>query len=53
MTNCERIRQMKPEELAKIIICPNEFGEEINCGHSDDCDCYECCLQWLNAEVEA
>lgn len=52
MTNCERIKQMKPEELAKII-CPREFGEEIKCCPKGDRDCDECCLQWLNAEVKA
>ncbi len=52
MTNCERIKQMKPEELAKII-CPKDFGEEIHCCSPSDDYCDECCLQWLNAEVKA
>lgn len=47
-TNADRIRAMSDEELAASIMCPNEIGlAEIECDKSDDCDCYQCCLNWL------
>lgn len=54
MTNGEMIRNMTDEELAVTIMCPNETGHaEIECDHSDQCNCCECCLKWLKQEVEA
>lgn len=53
MTNGEMIRNMSDEELAVTIACPNEMGlAEIECDHSDNCDCCRCCLEWLRREVE-
>lgn len=52
-TNAERIRSMSDEELAMIMMCPNENGlAEIECDKSDSCNCYECLLKWLQSEVE-
>lgn len=52
MTNGDKIRRMSDEELAVTIECPNETGHaEIECDHSDDCNCYECCYNWLREEV--
>ena len=48
MTNGDMIRSMSDEDLALNIMCPNESGlAEIECDHSDKCDCYECCLDWI------
>lgn len=53
MTNAEMIRSMSDEELAVTITCPNEMGlAEIECDHSDSCNCSRCCLDWLRKEVE-
>ncbi len=53
MTNGEMIRNMSDEMLATVITCPNEMGlAEIECDHSDNCNCYKCCLEWLQSEVE-
>ncbi len=52
-TNADRIRSMSDEELAMCMMCPNENGlAEINCDHSDNCNCYGCILRWLRSEVE-
>lgn len=52
-TNAEHIRSMSEEELAAVIMCPNENGlAEIECDRSDDCNCYECCMAWLRSESE-
>lgn len=52
-TNAERIRHMTDEELAVTIVCPNEMGiAEIECDHSDTCNCSRCCLEWLQKEEE-
>lgn len=52
-TNAEMIRKMSDEELAVTIMCPNETGHaDIPYNHSDDCDCYKCCLEWLRKEKE-
>lgn len=53
-TNADRIRAMNDEELAMNMMCPNENGlAEIECNKSDNCNCYECLLKWLQSEVEA
>lgn len=52
-TNADRIRSMSDEELAMNMMCPNENGlGEIECDKSDNCNCYECILKWLQSEVE-
>ncbi|MGI6751113.1 MAG: Lar family restriction alleviation protein [Anaerovoracaceae bacterium] len=52
MTNYEMIRNMSIEEMAVTITCPNEMGlAEIECDHSDDHNCRQCCLNWLKKEV--
>lgn len=52
-TNGDRIRSMSDEELAMNMMCPNENGlGEIDCDKSDNCNCYECILKWLQSEVE-
>ena len=52
-TNADRIRYMSDEELAMNMMCPNENGlGEIECDKSDNCNCYECLLEWLQSEVE-
>lgn len=48
MTNGDKIRAMSDEELARIIMCPNDAGiAEITCSKNESCDCYACCLNWL------
>ncbi|MED9905266.1 MAG: hypothetical protein UFG06_13935 [Lachnospiraceae bacterium] len=52
-TNADRIRSMTDEELADNIMCPNETGlAEIKCIKSDSCNCYDCCLKFLQSERE-
>ncbi len=52
-TNADRIRSMSDDELAATMMCPNESGlAEIECDRSDNCNCYECLLKWLQLEVE-
>ena len=51
MTNAELIRRMDDDGLAAVIMCPNESGfADIPCNHDDQCDCYGCCLKWLETE---
>ena len=53
ITNADCIRAMSDEELAMNIMCPNENGlANIACDKSDNCNCYECLLNWLKAEVD-
>ena len=50
-TNADRIRSMSDEELAMNVMCPNDNGlAEIECDKSDNCNCYECILNWLKQE---
>ena len=52
-TNADRIRAMTDEELAMNMMCPNENGlGNIVCDKSDNCNCYECLLQWLRSEAK-
>lgn len=52
-TNADRIRAMSDEELAMVMMCPNENGlAEIDCDKSDSCNCYECLLKWLQEKAE-
>ena len=51
MTNAELIRRMDDDGLATVIMCPNESGfADIPCSHDDRCNCYGCCLKWLETE---
>lgn len=51
MTNGDLIRTMSDEELAVTITCPNETGmDNIQCNHSDSCNCRKCCLKWLKTD---
>ena len=53
MTQGDRIRAMSDEDLAMNMMCPNENGiGEIECDKSNNCNCYECILKWLQSEVE-
>lgn len=53
ITNAERIRQMTDEELAQIIMCPNEnMSGECMCEKDTRTNCIQCCLEWLRKEVE-
>ena len=53
MTNGDRIRSMSNEELAVALMCPNEMGmTEIECAPSDDKECRQCVLDWLNRPEE-
>lgn len=52
-TNADLIRSMSDEDLAMSMMCPNENGlGEIDCDKSDNCNCYECILKWMQSEVE-
>lgn len=52
-TNADHIRSMSDDELALNMMCPNENGlGEIGCDKNDNCNCYECILNWLQSEVE-
>nr|DAP41979.1 MAG TPA: hypothetical protein [Bacteriophage sp.] len=53
MTNGDYIRSLSDEELAQIVMCPNEIGfDEIVCDR-DNQHCSKCTLRWLEAEREA
>jgi hypothetical protein len=53
MTNYELMKNMSIEEMAVTIMCPNETGmADIECDKSDERDCCECCLEWLQQECD-
>lgn len=53
MTNFESIKTLDIDNLATLIMCPNESGmKAIECDHSDDKNCWQCCLEWLMEESE-
>ncbi|QEY33716.1 hypothetical protein FL966_00810 [Caproiciproducens galactitolivorans] len=53
LTNGDLIRSMSNEKLAVTLTCPNEMGmDEIDCDHSDDKNCCQCLLDWLNQPYE-
>ena len=53
MTNFELIKNMSIEELAVTITCPNDMGmSEIECDRSDNCNCCQCCFDWLTEDVK-
>ncbi|OUO78204.1 hypothetical protein B5F53_11695 [Blautia sp. An249] len=47
-TNAGKIRDMKDEELAEIIMCP--FDTEPTVCNKDGC--IQCCLEWLQRPAE-
>ena len=52
MKNYELIQNMSLEELACTISCPNDMGmAEIECDKSDERNCSQCCLEWLQEEA--
>ena len=61
MGNYELIKNMSIEQMAVIIMCPNDMGmakidcdnmAKIDCDNSEDCECWQCCLDWLKEESE-
>lgn len=49
MTNGDRIRAMRDEELSYWVMCP--YGsDDGDCG--DRNDCMKCCLEWLKQAEE-
>lgn len=56
MTNADRIRNKKDEELAVLIMCPAEydlaFSKECKCIGEMNRNCYKCTLNWLQSEAE-
>lgn len=51
MTNADRIRNMTDEELAIIIMCPYDGTKNADC-FMEGRNCIQCCMEWLQAEVE-
>ena len=52
-TNADRIRAMSDQELAALLMCPNEMGlAEIPCDRSDTLNCVQCLLNWLRQTEE-
>lgn len=49
LTNADRIRSMTDEELANIIMCPNDIDADLCCSEKT---CFECSLEWLQSEVK-
>ena len=48
MSNADFVRRMKNEDLAMVLMCPIENGlANIKCNRDDNCNCYECLLNWL------
>ena len=55
MTNADFIRRMKNEDLAEILICPNETKlPHIECEYERiaDANCYDCLLKWLKQKKQ-
>lgn len=48
-TNADTIRAMTDEELVDVILCPYDTDRDY-CGNHKSC--YNCCMEWLRAEVE-
>ena len=51
MTNGDRVRNMKDEDLAFVLMCPYEV-EEGMCNQNHQKNCYSCALDWLKQEEE-
>ena len=56
MTNAEKIRNMKDEELDMLLMCPAEYDLSFNrtcaCNGEMDRNCYECTMRWLQQQVD-
>lgn len=55
MTNADFVRRMKNEDLAEILMCPNETKlPRIECEYERlaDANCYECLLKWLKQKKQ-
>ncbi len=57
MTRIERIKSMSIEDIAKMIVDDDLTAEfcKSDCSDTDDYDCphpVECCVRWLNEEVD-
>lgn len=53
MTNYEMVKNFSIENMALSIMCPNDMGmAEIECDRSHGMNCQQCCLDWLNEEVQ-
>lgn len=52
MTNFEKIKQMSVEEIAKFLICPEEYDLNFKgCEGEYDRNCNECVKIWLEQEA--
>lgn len=52
MTNGDKIRQMRNDELAPILPCPIDMGADIECeGGVSEANCNACIRMWLNEEA--
>ena len=52
-TNYDHIHSMDMKELAKVIMCPHAMGDDCEeFAKSIGSNCNECCLKWLQSEVE-
>lgn len=57
MKNIDKIRKLNNEELAFIIMCPNEFDDLFDedkkaCEQCKYSNCKECIKDWLNEEYK-
>ena len=53
MKNHERIRNMSIEELADIIMCPEDTARtDLEPVCPSNRSCYKCCLEWLQKEED-
>ena len=51
MTNADHFRAMSDEELAMVLMCPNEMEwQKYHVTNLDNNDCYKCLLEWLGKE---
>lgn len=49
-TNADKIRSMSDEELALVVMCPNNIDEGRECPKGKNC--YQCSRDWLQEEVD-
>ena len=53
MTNYERIKSMSIEELADIIMCPEDSGvADLDCPNANGGYCFDCVYKWLQKEED-
>ena len=54
MTNGNRIRYKNDHELAKVLLCPMDMGEEIECLYGYRIEkCEKCIEKWLGEEEKS